>query len=99
MSNQGIEWHGDQVPRRNAPCILYVKNQDPISPAVRREPPQPTVEEIYRRSIEEMFFEWNPYDDLKDAYLDFDMKRLRLTLQVSGKRMDITKNDIAWLVI
>jgi hypothetical protein len=54
---------------------------------------------IPMRSIKGMFFEWNRYDALTDAYLFFDKQGPRLTLQFSGNEMHIFKDDVMWMVI
>jgi hypothetical protein len=103
--NKSIERLSSCVPRRlhqNVPFKLSVENQYCIQPNGVEESRQFTAEEdnsIRKLWVEEMFFEWHPYDHMKDAYISFDVKGCSLTLEVSGKRIHITQNDTTWLVM
>jgi hypothetical protein len=86
----------------------FAGTHDPLSksslspkrrPKIERETGPDTEDGPIVKSIKGMYFEWNPHEDLDDAYLIFDAKGPRLTLIFSGREMHISKSDIRWMVI
>jgi len=97
-----------EKPRQRSPSITFMGDNDPLSqPSLSPKRHKRTEKEVIssnmnktrlRRPIEAMFFGTKPHNDLTDAYLFFDEGGLRLTLQLGGKEMHISHQDIMWKV-